>query len=459
MTSSPNVSTLMARIAIKPNALAVAGDDTQYSNVELLTEVDAWVAELQRRGVGKGTVCGYFGDYSAATIALFLALTRLGGIAVPFTSAVANDLQDFSKTACLQTLVRFSPTGVTFEEGPGGSNELLDTFRQLNHPGLIVFTSGSTGKPKAILHDLERVLGKFMVERAGWKTVLFLMMDHFGGVNTLLSALAYGGTAICLPDRDPETVCRIIEQTKADLLPTTPTFLNMIVASGAWKNYDLSSIRLITYGAEPMTETTLRRVNSIFPGAQLKQTYGLSELGVLRSQSPDQKSLWLKIGGEGFETRVVDQILQIRSNSSMVGYLNAPSPIDKDGWMSTGDLVEERDGLIRFFGRITEVINVGGQKVTPTDVEAVLMQAENVVDVTVHPIPHPILGQAVAARVSLLQPEDKDALSQRLREYCRERLQKYKIPMRFEIVADSAQISGRAKKIRIAAKKRVDEQQ
>jgi acyl-CoA synthetase (AMP-forming)/AMP-acid ligase II len=142
----------------------------------------------------------------------------------------------------------------------------------------------------------------------------------------------------------------------------------------------------------------------------------------------------------------------------MVGYLNAPSPIDKDGWMTTGDLVEERGGLIRFLGRITEVINVGGQKVTPTDVETILMQAENVAEATVHAIPHPILGQAVAARISLLQPEDKDLLAQRLREYCRERLQKYKIPMRFEVAAEGTQMSSRAKKIRAVATKQTDEQ-
>jgi acyl-CoA synthetase (AMP-forming)/AMP-acid ligase II len=228
---------------------------------------------------------------------------------------------------------------------------------------LIVFTSGSTGQPKGILHDCEKVLRKFESERKAWRTVLFLMMDHFGGFNTLLSVLAYGGTGICLPNRMPDTVCRLIEQAQANLLPTTPTFLNFLLASGSYKDFDLSSIELITYGTEVMPETTLRKIKSVFPQAEFKQTYGLSELGVLRSKSQDTQSPWVKIGGDGFETKIVDNVLWVRSEANMVGYLNAPSPFDADGWMCTGDEVEVNGEYIRILGRKSEMINVGGQKV------------------------------------------------------------------------------------------------
>src|SRR5207253_7328428 len=121
-----------------------------------------------------------------------------------------------------------------------------DVLRVIGHSGLVVVNYSSTGRRKGILSDLERVLGKFASERAGWRTVLFLMMDHFGGLNTLLSTLAYGGVAICLEQRPPEDVCQAIEQGRAELLPTTPTFLNMILASGAWRHHELSTLRLIT---------------------------------------------------------------------------------------------------------------------------------------------------------------------------------------------------------------------
>jgi len=132
----------------------------------------------------------------------------------------------------------------------------------------------------------------------------------------------------------------------------------------------------------------------------------------------------------------------------MIGYLNAPSPIDADGWMNTGDLVEERGELLRFRGRATEIINVGGQKVFPTEVEAILLQADNVVDATVFGVKHPLLGQAVRARVSVSEPEDENAINERLKQFCRDRMAKFKVPLKFEVLPIEAQITPRTKKQR-----------
>jgi long-chain acyl-CoA synthetase len=197
-----------------------------------------------------------------------------------------------------------------------------------------------------------------------------------------------------------------------------------------------------------MPPATLKRVKEVFPNAQLKQTYGLSELGVLRSSSPDPESVWLKIGGQGFETRIVDGELHVRSQSSMLGYLNAPTPIDKDGWMNTGDLVEEKEGLIRFVGRRSDIINVGGQKVFPAEVEDVILEVAGVTQASVRGIPNTVLGNAVVARISLDEFGDQARAIERIRDHCRVRLQKFKIPIRFEIVDQGSMSSNRSKKIR-----------
>jgi long-chain acyl-CoA synthetase len=447
------VDRLFSRLASFGDAPAIDSESRLVSFKELLADSDIWVERLRADGIVAGTVCGYVGEYSPQTIALFFALMRLRAIAMPLTPAVEHELPRLAQIGGLDRLIKFDNNNVATISTPfaPAPNSLLGNFRQKGHAGLVVFTSGSTGQPKAILHDLEKVLEKFVELRKGWSTVLFLMMDHFGGVNTLLATLAYGGRAICISDRSPDQVCKAISRGRADLLPTTPTFLKMLIASGAWQDVDLSTIRLITYGTEPMPESTLARVHEIFPGVELKQTYGLSELGVLHSQSPDPQSLWLRIGGRGFETRIVDGVLHIRSNSSMVGYLNAPNPIDADGWMNTGDLVEEQGDLIRFRGRATEILNVGGQKVFPTEVEAVLLQADNVVEATVYGVKHPLLGQAVRARVSLLEPEDELAVNDRLRTFCRDRLTKFKVPLKFEILPIEAQVNRRSKKQRIVS--------
>jgi acyl-CoA synthetase (AMP-forming)/AMP-acid ligase II len=448
------VAILVSRLASFDSATAIDSEDRSVSFRELLAESDDWMDRLRDERVSSGTVCGYVGEYSPQTIALFVALMRLGAIAVPLTPSVEHELPRLAQIGGLERLVRFDAQGnATISHlSHHPPNPLLESFRATGNAGLIVFTSGSTGQPKAILHDLEKVLSKFAEPRQGRRTVLFLMMDHFGGVNTLLSTLAYGGVAVCISDRSPDAVCRAINRGRAELLPTTPTFLKMLIACGAWRDIDMSSVRLITYGTEPMPEATLVRLNEIFPGVELKQTYGLSELGVLHSKSPDPKSLWLKIGGRGFETRVVDGILHIRSNSSMVGYLNAASPIDAEGWMNTGDLVDEQEGLVRFRGRATEIINVGGQKVFPTEVESVLLQAGNIVDATVYGVKHPLLGQAIRARVSLASPEDESAVNERLKSHCLDRMAKFKVPLKFEVLPIEAQVTPRTKKQRYGVK-------
>ena len=131
----------------------------------------------------------------------------------------------------------------------------------------------------------------------------FLLFDHIGGMDTLFGTLANGGTMVTTPSRDPDTVCRAIAAHRVHTLPTSPTFLNLLLISEAWRNHDLSSLKVIAYGTEAMPESVLKRLGEAFPGVELVQTYGLSELGVLRTRSRDGGSLWMKFSGEGFETR------------------------------------------------------------------------------------------------------------------------------------------------------------
>ena len=91
--------------------------------------------------------------------------------------------------------------------------------------------------------------------------------------------------------------CSIIEKHRVALLPTTPTFLNMVLVSGAWQEHDLSSLEVITYGTEPMPTSTLEGLNRIFPRITLKQTYGLTELGIFSTKSKNSASTWMKALG------------------------------------------------------------------------------------------------------------------------------------------------------------------
>jgi len=444
------IQTIIERMRAKDVDPALFWGNNTYCYLDFMKLVDAWSNRLPSYRIRPGSVVGFVAEYSPQVCALIFALMEARAVLVPFTSAIEHELPEFIEIAGVEKLFRFSPEDTwEFEECENPvSNELVTSFLEREVSGLIVFTSGSTGKPKGILQDCERVMRKFIDERQGWGTLLFLMLDHFGGFNTLLSTFAYGGTGVCLPDRSPESVCRAIEQSKATLLPTTPTFINLLIASRCYMNFDLSSVELITYGTEVMPAATLTKVKDIFPNARLKQTYGLSELGVLRSRSESDDSVWVKIGGDGFETRIVENVLWIRSEANMVGYLNAPSPIDEDGWMCTGDHVEVRGEYMRILGRKSEMINIGGQKVFPAEIENILLSADNVSEVTVVGVSHPVMGHVVKARVSLDEPEDRFQLAERLRKFCMGRMAKYKVPVKYEIANEGDLHTNRFKKMR-----------
>ena len=163
----------------------------------------------------------------------------------------------------------------------------------------------------------------------------------------MFHVLANGGVVIPTKDRRPENICKLIEKYQIELLPTSPTFLNLMLLSDAYKDYDLESLKIISYGTEPMPESTLKRLKLVFPVVKLLQTYGLIELGVMRSKSEKDDSLWVKVGGEGYKTRIVEGILQIKADSAMLGYLNAPSPFTDDGYFITGDRVLQKGEYIK----------------------------------------------------------------------------------------------------------------
>jgi long-chain acyl-CoA synthetase len=431
---------------------ALVWRDLRWSYRDLDRTIGVWRAELERNGIAPGAVVAICGDYSPNACAALLACLMNDNIIVPLTLSSARGWERMMQTAEVGYAIQFDSDDQWRLEAHDRpvTHPLLRALIERRAPGLILFSSGSTGEAKASALDFRRILEKFIPERPACRTLAFLLMDHIGGLNTLLHVLSHGGVIVTTPDRKPDTICAAIEAHRIELLPTTPTFLRMLMISGAISRHDLKSLKLVTYGTEPMPSSTLAAVSESLPWVRLKQTYGLSELGILPTFSRDSGSLWLKLGRAGFEHRIVDGVLWIRSGTAMLGYLNAPSPFDADGWFNTQDLVEVDGDFIRILGRKSELINVAGEKVHPAEVEDVLLQLDNVGDATVSAKANPVTGQVVAAKVTLMRPEDPEAFKRRLRAFCRDRLDRYKTPALIEIVAE-AHHGERFKKSRSAA--------
>lgn len=433
-----------------PTAPCIVSGDQPFTYGWLLESISQWRTRFIQMDLNPGTIVALQGDFSPQMVGALLALIDHSAVVVPLSPSAGPQQNEFMEIAEVQVAIRPSLHGSheiqRVEREP--ANELSRKLIASGHPGLVLFSSGSTGKSKAALHDFIPLLEKFKSPRRAMKVLTFLMIDHIGGINTLFYVLSNAGTAVAIADRDPDSVCAAIERHKVELLPTSPTFLNLLLMSEAYTRHDLSSLRLITYGTEMMPESTLKKLHELFPQTRIQQTYGLSELGILRSKSQDSDSLWVQVGGEDFDVKVKDGTLWVKARCAMMGYLNAPSPFDAEGWLDTGDLVEQNGDYVRFLGRRSEIINVGGRKVYPAEVENVLLQIENIKDATVRGERNPIMGNIVVARINLTEPEERTSVHRRVREFCRSRLEPYKVPVKVEIV-EGNQFTGRFKKSRL----------
>jgi long-chain acyl-CoA synthetase len=441
---------ILERLESRGNQPALFWRGEDFSGEILARQVRQDVSELAGRGIDQGAVVLLCSDYSPRTVSLLLALIELKTILAPLlpsTLAKTPRLADIVNPA-FQIDARPGESVVVNKREQSELNPLICKLQGAGQPGLILFTSGSTGEPKGVVHDFARLLAKFRTPRPALCTLNFLLFDHWGGLNTLLHCLA-NGSAVVLPEsRTPDHICQLLAQHRVELLPASPTFLNMLLLSKAYEGQDLSTLRLITYGSEPMPTSTLAGLRAAFPNVELRQTYGLIELGVLRAKSLSSDSLWVKVGGEGYQLRVVDGILQIKAESAMLGYLNAPSAFTDDGYFVTGDRVELNGEYIRFLGRESELINVGGQKVFPAEVEGILLACDLVEEAVVYGQRHPITGKIVCADIQLRGAHEEGEARRTIKRFCAQQLEPFKVPVKIQFVQGGL-YSDRLKRLRV----------
>jgi acyl-coenzyme A synthetase/AMP-(fatty) acid ligase len=409
---------------------------------------------LKNQNINSGEVVAIVGDYCFETISLFFALHINKCIVVPITNSLGNEI-DFRIDAAKVKYAFYLNADCTFTKKEFvniSDNDFVQSFLSCNCSGLILFSSGSSGVPKAMLHNLDHLIGSYNNKKNKNLTFLiFLMFDHIGGLNTLLNAIAMECSIVIPENRDPEHVCSLIEKLKVNILPSSPTFLNLILMSGAHKKYSLSSIKLITYGTEPMPIELLNRLKNEIPSVKLIQTFGTSETGIANVVSKSSSSNFIKFDDPNCDYKIVNGELWLRSKTQIIGYLNySNDKFTDDGWFKTGDLIEETDdGYLRISGRLTDMINVGGLKVLPDEVESILLEIDGIKDALVFSKNNPITGQIVAAQLVIDENIiDKNSLKSIVRSYCNKKLDPYKVPVFIEQV-ESVNYSSRFKKNRI----------
>lgn len=321
---------------------------------------------------------------------------------------------------------------------------------------LVLFTSGTSGAPKAVLHDFESMLNSKLPSRQknrNHKMLLILSIDHIGGFNTLLQCLSHGLTLVIPNSLSAHDVLKAIERWKVNILPASPTFLRIIlldIQSGEMQ-YDLSSLKLITLGAEVVDVSVVNKIRRFIKNVKVSQTYGTTEIGIVKVSTHPENPLLFKIDDDNYDYTIVNQELLIKPRLISPRYINVEKSIlEADGYYHTGDLVrEEKSGYLRIIGRKKDFINVGGAKVLPIEVEEQVMKIDYIEDVTVYAIPNQITGESVGCDV-VISPKiqiDDEKIKNEIRRICALNLDRHKIPVKIRILKD-VKFTNRLKKSR-----------
>ena len=403
-----------------------------HANGSLKFDEVAYQQHVDLTDVKSGDVVALIGDFNPQSILTLLQLIDKNVILVPLTVDTRAQHEYFFESALVDAVIEDDNVKhITHHQ----KHVLIEELREKEHSGLVLFSTGTTGRPKAILHDLTLFMQRFETPRPTLKTINFLLFDHIGGLNTLLHTLFNKGTVVAPKSRGVEDILATCAEHKIEVLPTTPTFLRMMLMSGLIPEGVPKSLRIITYGTERMDQPTLDALCELLPNVEFRQTFGMSELGIVRVKSESSNSLFMKVGGEGIETRVVNNVLEIRSQTRMLGYLNAESPFNHEGWYNTKDIVEERDGYYKVTGRTSEIINVGGLKFMPYEVERVALQYEYVELAKAEGKPNPITGQHVELTVQSASKGEVDKV--RLKTFLAAQLPDHMMPKRIKVASIS----------------------
>ena len=426
-------------------ALVTSKRETTYE--ELLTKVQD--ADLIARQYGcEGTTVLLIGDYSPLTIACLLALWRLGNVVA--LSCATEDTLINERAELVQATriikikeddeIEISSTDIEI------SHLILNDMNHRQEAGFVIFSSGSTGQPKASIHSARAMLDKHVLPKRCLTSISFLLFDHIGGLNTLFYILFNGGKLVIPASRSPEVVAQAIGQHRVETITTAPTFLNLLLMSGTLTRHDFSDLKIINYGTEPMPESLLATLIQQLPWVRFSQAYGLTETGVLPVKSVSSSSAWVTFDKTQCDVRIVDGLLEVKVKMSMLGYINAPSPFTPDGYLKTGDAVQQEGERYRVLGRKSDLINVGGEKVYPGEIENVLRDMPGVIDVAVTALDNPIMGHVVGAAFKLQVDEKLPAFRHRLYEYCNKKLRASHIPRKI-LITDALLHTARSKKI------------
>lgn len=304
--------------------------------------------------------------------------------------------------------------------------------RSSTHPtAWVLTTSGTTGTPKLVSHTLESLTRTTRRDSGkGRDQVWGLLYDHtrFAGLQVVLQSLLSGAT-LAVPDQRAPLADQLAFLMTAGVthLSATPTLWRKILMT---PGSEALPLRQITLGGEIADDAVLTLLSRRYPDARLSHIFASTEAGVGFSVTDRRAGFPVSYVSEppaGIGLRIVDSRLQVRNEAVYPDYLGGQGTLATEGWVDTGDAVEIKDERVFFRGRANGVINVGGDKVHPEEVERALLSHPHVAMARVFAKSNPITGAVVAADIVPV-PNAPETLRNDLRSYLQVRLERHMVP-------------------------------
>ena len=432
--------------------------------------IAAKAATLVELGVKRGERVFILGWNSAEWIANVWACFAAGAVPVlanAWWSAteIANGLDLIKPVLTLADTRTVDKVPAPWKTGPwdidtSGQGKLLAEFDLSggeDETAFIMFTSGTSGQPKAVVLPHRAPLARLQmtaqitkklphqVDRAAHDVTLITgPLFHIGGMTTVMRAVMVGDTLVLPRGRfDPAEVLELIERHKIMRWNAVPTMVTRVLDQPDVSSRDVSSLKSISIGGAPVHKELMQRMRVGLPSVspRIPTGYGLTENGGQATAAAGSENIEL-LGSTGRPLPCVeisflthpglpDGEILLRSPTQMSGYFGIDeSPIDKDGWLHTGDLGRlDEKGNLWITGRCKDMIIRGGENIAPAAIESALMTLDGVVEAVVFGVPHADLGEEVMTIVVV----DGEQTEQQLREQLRGKLASFAIPSRWRL--------------------------
>lgn len=436
---------------------------------------------LQKRGIRPGTRVAMLAANSDTYVIWYLALLAHGAVVVPLNNRLSvSEIVYILRHAAVSHMVadaEFTPlaaeAGTALDEAPSlievSREDPLKSVDPQPYDGSVVdvdehtiaaiyYTSGTTGKPKGVLHTHLTLIADALQSPMSWeydiegcRSLAVTPLFHIASHTIFLPVMFIGGT-LAVDNYGTQHTIDLVRKLKINTLFAVPSVLLLMVDKARTQGIVLDGVRVLMFGAAPMTISKLEEVQALFPSASLIHGMGQTESGGTLVTLPGAVA-FERAGSVGMGMPCVDVAifdehdnplppgtvgeLVARGPNIMKGYLNDPMATEsalRKGWLHTGDLgYISEEGLVTLVDRKKDMIIRGGENIYSCEVEQALLGHPAISGAAVIGVPDRIFGEQVAAYL-VVKEDHNPPTKEELRKHCGGMLADYKIPVFFQFL-------------------------